>query len=195
VVCIGEGKRHRPRLLGNRLVAVDAGPLPRDVLFEAIALANDIEMPDVERAAARPEAPAGPQADADSSPAEDQRVLVAEDSDINQKVIRRQLAMLGLQADLAGNGVEALALWRSRRYGLLLTDLQMPAMDGYELTAAIRREETGDHRLPIVALTANALAEEKLRCARAGIDDCLTKPLRLDQLAKSLAQWLHVRQH
>jgi PAS domain S-box-containing protein len=116
-------------------------------------------------------------------------VLVAEDNEINQEVIRRQLALMGYTADIAPTAQEALERWRTGSYALLLTDLHMPVMDGYELAASIRREETGT-RLPIVALTANAAKSEALRCQRIGIDECMTKPLQLADLHAMLRGWM-----
>ncbi|MGG1944563.1 PAS domain S-box protein [Trinickia sp. NRRL B-1857] len=109
-------------------------------------------------------------------------ILVAEDDAINQKVILRQLALLGHAAEIAGDGREALALWRANRYALLLTDLHMPEMDGYELVETIRREEGTNWRLPIIALTANAVQGEAARAKAVGMDGYLTKPLQLARL-------------
>lgn len=120
-------------------------------------------------------------------------VLVAEDDEINQKVILRQLGLLGYAAEVAGNGDEALQLWRSNAYVMLLTDLHMPRMDGYELVESIRREECAAARLPIVALTANALQGEANRAKSAGMDDYLTKPLQLHLLKAVLEKWVAVR--
>lgn len=123
-----------------------------------------------------------------------QRVLVAEDNDINQRVIGRQLALLGLQVEMAHDGLDALARWRagrgSRRHGLLLTDLHMPGIDGYALAAAIRSEEQDGDRLPIVALSANAMRGEIDRCKQAGMDDYLSKPVQLQQLGSMLQRWI-----
>jgi PAS domain S-box-containing protein len=109
-------------------------------------------------------------------------ILVAEDDAINQKVILRQLGLLGHVAEIAGDGREALNLWRANRYALLLTDLHMPEMDGYELVETIRREEASGTRLPIVALTANAVQGEAARAKAVGMDGYLTKPLQLARL-------------
>jgi CheY-like chemotaxis protein/HPt (histidine-containing phosphotransfer) domain-containing protein len=117
-------------------------------------------------------------------------ILVAEDDRVNQKVVLQQLALLGYAAEIASNGAEALRLWRDGHYALLLTDLHMPELDGYALAAAIRREETDDMRMPIVALTANALVGESHRAREAGMDDYLTKPIQLAVLQKALAKWL-----
>lgn len=117
-------------------------------------------------------------------------VLVAEDNEINQKVILYQLRLLGYDAELAHDGREALSRWQSGHYALLLTDLQMPNLDGYDLAVAIRRAEGSKGHLPIIALTANALKSEAQRCRQAGMDDYLTKPVLLDQLQSMLQKWL-----
>jgi CheY-like chemotaxis protein len=113
-------------------------------------------------------------------------ILVAEDDGTNQKVILRQLALLGFAADVASDGRQALELWRSGDYGLVLTDLHMPSMDGYELTAAIRAQERAGQHVPIAALTATALKGESERCRAAGMDKYLTKPLQLADLRTAL---------
>ena len=123
------------------------------------------------------------------------RILVAEDNATNQEVIRRQLAVLGHVADMANDGQEALELWRKGGYRLLITDLHMPNMDGYQLAQAIRSEEarTGAARMPIMALTANTLTGEAERCKACGMDDYLSKPTRLTLLAEVLTKWLTSR--
>jgi len=121
-------------------------------------------------------------------------ILVAEDHPTNQQVVLRQLRRLGFEAELAVDGVEALAAWRRGGHRLLITDCHMPRMDGYELARRIRldEEETGGEarRTPIVAMTANALSGEMERCVSAGMDDYLAKPVSLTQLATVLARWL-----
>ncbi|MDO8934260.1 MAG: CHASE domain-containing protein, partial [Rhodocyclaceae bacterium] len=121
-------------------------------------------------------------------------ILVAEDNEINQKVILQQLALLGYAADVAADGRAALERWQSGDYGLLLTDLHMPEMDGYELAAAIRDNEAGQRagkrRIPIIALTANALKGESERCRAVGMDDYLSKPAQLVDLGAMLEKWL-----
>jgi len=117
-------------------------------------------------------------------------ILVAEDNPINQHVISAQLLLLGLDAEVVANGRDALQRWRQGGHALLLTDLQMPDMDGIDLARAIRHEEGGRARIPILALTANALADEADRCKRAGMDDYLTKPLQLGALEEALTRWL-----
>ena len=119
-------------------------------------------------------------------------VLVAEDNEINQQVIMLQLGRLGYRAEVVGDGRQALALWRSGRFGIVLTDLQMPEMDGYELTATIRASEIGGsgEGIPIIALTANAVKNEAARCRDAGMDDCLTKPVQMALLDATLRRWM-----
>ncbi|MDZ4054407.1 MAG: response regulator, partial [Phenylobacterium sp.] len=82
---------------------------------------------------------------------------MAEDNEINQRVLTQQLSLLGYRSEMVANGAEALACWRQGGHALLLTDLHMPIMDGYTLAAAVRAEEGAGPRLPIIALTANAL--------------------------------------
>ncbi len=119
-------------------------------------------------------------------------VLVAEDNEINQTVIRRQLGLLGCAADVAVNGREALQMWQQTRYPLVLTDLHMPEVDGYQFTSAIRAEEVrlGRPRTPIVALTANVLKDEAAHCLSVGMDGYATKPVPLPELQRLLEQWL-----
>lgn len=126
-----------------------------------------------------------------ASPARCGRILVAEDDEINQKVILRQLGLLGYQAEIVNDGVEALEQWRSGRYALILTDLHMPRLDGYELAQTVRREEAAmGTRTPILALTANAVRGEMKRAMAVGMDGYLTKPLHLSALKDHLERQL-----
>ncbi|MBI1779619.1 MAG: response regulator [Proteobacteria bacterium] len=128
----------------------------------------------------------------DEALASGELILVAEDNPTNQLVITRQLAQLGCAADLAEDGIAALAHFQAIRYGLVITDIHMPKMDGMELTAAIRRHEhaEGRSRVPILALTADVLVSEAERYLAAGMDDHLSKPISLAQLQDALARWL-----
>jgi CheY-like chemotaxis protein len=116
-------------------------------------------------------------------------ILLAEDNETNREVMRQQLALLGYSVEEAHDGSIALTMWRSGRYSLLLTDCEMPNLDGFGLTEAIRREEPEGTRIPIIAVTANALQGEAQRCKQHGMDDYLTKPLRMHALADMLAKW------
>jgi CheY-like chemotaxis protein/HPt (histidine-containing phosphotransfer) domain-containing protein len=115
-------------------------------------------------------------------------ILVAEDNQTNRLVILKQLALLGFAADVAGDGQEALSLWRAGSYSLVLTDLHMPLMDGYGLARAIRAEEAAGSRVPIIAVTANAMRDEELRCIAGGMDGYLSKPVLLTRLRAVIQQ-------
>ncbi len=117
------------------------------------------------------------------------RVLLAEDNPINQDVATAMLSNLGLAVDIANNGEEVLALFAQRQYDLILMDCQMPVMDGYQAAAAIRLRQTAG-RVPIVALTANAMAGDRDLCLAAGMDDYLAKPYFMPQLQQVLGRWL-----
>jgi CheY-like chemotaxis protein/anti-sigma regulatory factor (Ser/Thr protein kinase) len=119
-------------------------------------------------------------------------ILYVEDNAVNQQVGQRQLAWLGHACLVAGNGVEALALWQRHHFGLVLTDVQMPEMDGIALTRRLRQleAERGLPRTPVIALTASAMPGELERCQEAGMDDFLAKPLELEVLQRCLEKWL-----
>jgi signal transduction histidine kinase/CheY-like chemotaxis protein len=133
-----------------------------------------------------------PQAPAEL-PAPRGHILVAEDHPVSQQLIARQLALLGFNCDIVDNGRDAYEALSGERYALLLTDCNMPLMSGYELAKAWRQHEeaqgAGD-RLPILAMTANALSSETARARDAGMDDVLSKPLQLSALSRKLDQWL-----
>ncbi len=124
-------------------------------------------------------------------------ILVAEDHPINQQVIAKQLENIGVHADIVDNGVLALNALKDKRYGLLLTDCHMPEMDGYTLASSIRqieqrKEELNQEtqRLPIVALTANAVQGEDANCYAHGMDDFLVKPVSIKQMKLTIEKWL-----
>jgi CheY-like chemotaxis protein/anti-sigma regulatory factor (Ser/Thr protein kinase) len=117
------------------------------------------------------------------------QILVAEDDPTNRKVLQKQLKALGYSAYMCEDGSQALQAWRARRFTMLLTDLHMPVMDGYALAAAIRMEETPGHRIPIVALTANAVRGEASRAIECGMDEYLSKPIPLRELQIALSRW------
>ncbi|MEP7300615.1 MAG: ATP-binding protein [Caldimonas sp.] len=187
-VAIDRGWRAGPRIAARDRLDLQSQGLRRSVLLKAVALAAG------RMAEAPPEQPAGdtspaPLATAPAS-ARGRTILVAEDNEVNQTVLRQQLALLGFGAHIVGTGREALECTRRGDYPLLLTDLHMPQMDGYELTLAIREDEAGQRRIPIVALTANALKGEADRCRALGMDAYMTKPVQLTDLAAMLRRWL-----
>ncbi|MBK8726539.1 MAG: PAS domain S-box protein [Holophagaceae bacterium] len=119
-------------------------------------------------------------------------VLLAEDHPTNRIVITQQVNRAGFALEVAEDGIEAFEKWQSGRYALLLTDLHMPRMDGYQLTKAVREWERteGRRRAPILALTANAMGGEAERCLELGMDDYLIKPVTIPLLAAKLNRWL-----
>lgn len=117
------------------------------------------------------------------------RVLLVEDNIVNQKVIVRQLEKMGIKVDVAANGLEALQMSALIAYQCIFMDCQMPEMNGYEATQAIRKRENGTSHVPIIALTANAMAGDKERCIQCGMDDYLSKPVTQEQLAQILEKW------
>ena len=116
------------------------------------------------------------------------RILLVEDNAVNQKVTLGQLARLGYRADLAANGLEALDALERQRYDLVLMDVQMPEMDGLSATRRIAARWPANARPRIVAMTAHALPSDRDECLRAGMDDYLSKPIRLSELADALAR-------
>ena len=110
------------------------------------------------------------------------RILVVEDNVVNQKVASRLLQKIGYVCDVVGNGREALDVLEEKAYTLVLMDVQMPEMDGFEATQAIRARENGGRRLPIVAMTANAMDGERQRCLEHGMDEYISKPFKTQEL-------------
>ena len=105
------------------------------------------------------------------------RILLAEDNLVNQKVAMTMLGKMGHRVTLATNGLEALEQWRQGHFDLIFMDVQMPEMTGLQATTEIRREEAIGAHVPIVAMTASAMSEERDRCMAAGMDDFISKPV------------------
>jgi CheY-like chemotaxis protein/HPt (histidine-containing phosphotransfer) domain-containing protein len=122
-------------------------------------------------------------------------VLVVDDHPVNQEVLVRQLDLIGVAADTAEDGAEALEAWLERPYVAVLADIHMPRMDGYEFTRRLRAIEAERHdhaRMPVVAVTANAMKGEEERCLAAGMDAYLVKPVSIDLLRATLVRWLAI---
>jgi PAS domain S-box-containing protein len=175
-------------------VLVSALPLRHADVIQGIALASgrltarDLVQAGDRRRDTRREAPS-----VDAAARDGTLVLFAEDNETNRDVIREQLRLLGYACETAADGEEALRRWRSGRHALLLTDCHMPGMDGFQLAAAIRKDGVRGQAFPIIAVTANAMQGESARCLAAGMDDYLSKPVRLDELGKLMNRWLPLR--
>ena len=120
------------------------------------------------------------------------KVLVVEDHPVNQTIIRAMLTRMGCDIDMADNGVQALSAFETNTYDLVLMDCQMPEMDGFDTTRAIRQREALNPtmgRVPVIALTALAMLGDAERCLDAGMDDYLTKPIQLEQLSTKMQRW------
>jgi CheY-like chemotaxis protein len=118
------------------------------------------------------------------------RVLVVEDNAANLKVAVRMVEKLGYRADVAANGIEAVRILGEVRYDAVLMDCHMPEMDGFDATRAIRRSEAGGRHTPVIAMTASALSGDRERCLAAGMDDYISKPIKLHVVAAVLERWL-----
>jgi len=116
------------------------------------------------------------------------KILVAEDNVVNQRLVKAILEKAGCEVQLAGNGVEALELWRQNNFNLILMDIQMPEMDGTDTTRYIREHERGANRVPIVALTAYAMKSDREKFLAVGMDDYLTKPISRDELVSLISK-------
>ncbi len=182
---------------GTTICAVLGKPVRRAQLHQALLDAVTDSSP----RKVQTEAPSLPEADLERSYAG--RILVAEDNPVNRLVAVTMLEGLGCEVHIAADGLEAIASLESRRYDLILMDCQMPRMDGYEATRKIRdlERENGlpstsaspnqpPRRIPIVALTAHALEGEREKCLASGMDDYLSKPFSIEQLATVLSRWL-----
>jgi signal transduction histidine kinase/CheY-like chemotaxis protein len=122
-------------------------------------------------------------------------VLIVEDDPVNQAIVSAMLTQAGFRTQVAADGRSALQLFQRQRYDLLLMDWQMPDMDGMEVTRRLRDGEAGEHgrRVPVVALTANAFAEDRATCLAAGMNDFLSKPVVAEDLVAMVSRWVHPR--
>ncbi|MCE9570900.1 MAG: PAS domain S-box protein [Rhodocyclales bacterium] len=174
----------------SALVALDVGlvvqPLKQSTLGGALATALGA----VQTTPARRLTDQRDPDEADRQVAAKHRLLLAEDNPVNQRVAVHMLGKLGYAVDVVDNGALAVAAVAGGNYALVLMDCQMPEMDGFAATAAIRRAEARSRHLPIVAMTANAMQGDREQCLAAGMDDYLAKPIDATRLAALLAEWL-----
>jgi CheY-like chemotaxis protein len=197
-----EDRRHRFVFFAPEDIQADWYPgtdgvattsLSRARFITAVAVAAGRKSPEVEMGPMLPVAATRAEISRDDAIREGRLILLAEDHPVNRDVILRQLRQLGYAADAVEDGIQALHALACNRYGLLLTDCNMPRMDGFELVRSLREiEVTGTH-LPVIALTANALEGEDKRCLSAGMDDYLSKPVKLATLQGRLEYWLSGR--
>ena len=118
------------------------------------------------------------------------RVLIVEDNPINQKVAVILISKLGFLVDVAAHGAEALDMVRDQDYTLILMDCQMPVMDGFEATRAIRALQTPIAQVPIIAVTANVMEGQRDKCLAAGMNDYLPKPINKEVLGETVDKWI-----
>jgi PAS domain S-box-containing protein len=172
-------------------------PFKRQRLLKAISLALDIDiLPSVDdlvvtQLVTEQENNIGENSDVEGL--SNLKILLAEDNVVNQKIMMSYLSQLSCQADLADNGEQVLQLIKSKDYDIILMDCQMPLLDGYDTTQAIRQMEMNQELLKhifIVAMTANAFKEDRDRCLAVGMDDYLSKPIRRKQLQETLEHWM-----
>nr|MDP2192079.1 ATP-binding protein [Rhodoferax sp.] len=190
-VVIRRGQRRQGRAETVDIVTLDGDVMHRQSFLRAVAIAAGRTEEEEEEKTPQPgKVEAKPKPSRAEALQQGRLILVAEDNETNQKVILLQLGLLGYTADVASDGRAALERWQSGDYALLLTDLHMPEMDGYELSLAIRSFEAGKRRIPIIALTANALKGEAENCRATGMDGYLSKPAQLADLKAMLEKWL-----
>jgi CheY-like chemotaxis protein len=187
--------RKRPLVLFSSLGRREAGhtesllspylarPMRQSHLFDTLVslLAHE--------SVAKPQAgPPAPQFDPGMAARHPLRILLAEDNVVNQKLALRLLQQMGYRADLASNGLEAMESVQRQTYDVVLMDVQMPEMDGLDATRAICARWSADERPRIIAMTANAMQGDRDMCLSAGMDDYVTKPIRVDALVAALSQ-------
>ncbi len=189
LIIVGQGSRKQARIIKTDVVHFDT--VRKSTLLEAVKLATGrTKNGELGTNALVNGLTSTPAPSIEEAEKIGRLILVAEDDPINRKVISQQLSMIGYAAETVEDGVAALDKWRSGRFALLLTDLHMPILDGYDLTRTIRAFEPEFQRIPILALTANAITGEDAKAHDAGIDAYLTKPITLKKLREQLALWL-----
>jgi CheY-like chemotaxis protein len=173
------GRRRDDREAGGQFVAFLTKPIKASQLYDAVAAV-------VGAKAGRPQEAREREPDAGPAARAQVRVLITEDNAVNQQLALRLLEKLGYRAEVAVNGLDALEALRRRPYDVVLMDIEMPEMDGLEAARCIHREWPGPERPRIIAMTANAMQGDREMCLAAGMDDYLSKPIHVDELAEAL---------
>ncbi|PNG22759.1 response regulator, partial [Streptomyces cahuitamycinicus] len=186
-----------------QLLLLTSGPQPPAAELHAAGIARSLSKPvhqsrlldALVELATRPSpvAAAAPAAHPPTAPEPAHRghLLLVEDNEINQMVAQGLLTRLGYSMDTAADGAQALLMTQEHSYQAVLMDCQMPRMDGYTATRELRRRERDHGHLPVIAMTAGVLAEDRERCMAAGMDDYVSKPVSADELEQALARWVH----
>ena len=167
----------------NTFAATLAKPLRQSQLFDTL-----VSLLGQDAAPKQAAAPAKPRMDAGMAERHPLRILLAEDNVVNQKLAMRLLAQMGYRADLASNGIEAIESIERQTYDVVLMDVQMPEMDGLEASRRVTAKWKPHERPRIVAMTANAMQGDREECLAAGMDDYVTKPIRVEALVQALLQ-------
>lgn len=187
-------KKHRGNSKNNG-VFLDMYPIRRKAFISAVAIAVGKQSPEIYHEETIEDLKSSEQAlTVEEAREQGTLILVAEDNATNRNVIGRQLHLLGYTCEMAEDGQIALEAWRTGDYALLLTDCSMPNMDGFELARTIRRDETGtDSHATIIAITANTMEGDDVLCFEAGMDDFISKPMKLEELRQKLEEWMPKR--
>ena len=172
--------RHEPHATGSLFDAYLAKPIRQSHLFDTLVSLLGHDTP------VKPADAAKPQIDPAMAAHHPLRILLAEDNAVNQKLAMRLLQQMGYRADLASNGIEAVESVKRQAYDVVLMDVQMPELDGLDATRQICKLMEASQRPRIVAMTANAMQGDREICMAAGMDDYLTKPIRVDRLVEAL---------
>jgi PAS domain S-box-containing protein len=191
-LAIGRGRRRKPRLLAADVAQIDGNLLTRRTILHAVAVLAGIDEPELSPIKEPNNTIESVGITREQALQTGRLVLVAEDNEVNQSVIHEQLKLLNCNGDIANDGGEALSRWMEEDYAMVLSDIHMPNMDGYELARAIRSEEakTGVRHTPIIALTAIVFKSEVEKCKAVGMDDYLSKPTPISELKSIIEKWM-----
>jgi CheY-like chemotaxis protein len=176
----------RERCIAAGMDGYVSKPVRPEKFREALFLVN-------KRLEASPAAQALPDVDGKETPPRMVRILLVDDNRINQQVAQGKLRTLGYEPDVASNGLEAVTVLEQRDYDLVLMDCHMPEMDGFAATGVIRDPASNvlNHSVPVIAMTANDMKSDRERCRAAGMDDFLTKPVKVEALAAMVEKWVN----